>query len=240
LPVLAKVVEFDREAQDLTKGWNATFQFGYLGGPTVQLQFADGNCRVFRQAAVTPDVHFWFPLPVLLNNMLTGKGLTLPLINGFWNVKLLKGFMALAKRMEYYLKDLEGQTLDDDLTRKVLTLKLSLATWGTAVLAECDPHVATLAGHIPGGGSLNFVIKPDGPNYYFKKANNGAYLAGDGSVAEPSAEVTFADMHVAADLVNGQLDTMAAVGKQDLVIRGLIPMVDDVSAIMAKLESYLK
>jgi hypothetical protein len=239
LPVMAKIVEFDREAQAIVQGWNAAIQFGYVGGPAMQLQFADGACRAFRQAAVKPDVNFVFPLPVLLNNMLAGKGFTLPLINGFWNVKLLKGFMALAKRMEYYLKELEGKPLDDDLKRKVLTCKLAVATWGSAILAECDPHFATFAEHIPAGGSINFVVKPDGPNFYFKKANNGTFLAGDGMVADPSAEVSFADIHVAAQLVDGTLDVMAALGKQEVVVRGLIPMVDDVSAIMAKLETYL-
>jgi hypothetical protein len=147
--------------------------------------------------------------------------------------------MALAKRMEYYLKELDGKELDDDLLRKVLSCKLSIATWGTAILAECDPHQKALADHILTGGSLNLIILPDGPNFYFKKAANGSFLAGDGTVADPTAELKFADQRVASQLVNGTLDVMAALGKQDVVIRGLVPLVDDVAAIMAKLETYL-
>ena len=111
LPVMAKVVGFDDEAKRITQGWNATIQFGFLGGPTVQLKFDDGACRAYRQPAARADLSFWFPTPAMLNNMFSGKGLALPLINGFWNVKLIKGFMALSKRMEHYLKGLHSQSV---------------------------------------------------------------------------------------------------------------------------------
>lgn len=239
LPVLAKVVEFDREAREITQGWQATLQFGYITGPVVQLQFADGNCRVFRQAVAKADVAFWFPTPAMLNNLFLGQGFTLPLIYGFWNIKLVKGFMALAKRMEHYLKGLDGKELDAETTRQVLTCKLALATWGTAVLAECDPKLESFSSHIPAGATLNFVIKPDGPNFYLKKTNAGSFVAGDGSVSEPTAELTFASQAIASQLLEGKLDTFAALGSQEVVVRGLVPMVDDVSAILAKLEKYL-
>jgi len=174
--VIAKVASFDSEAQQIVRDWQAVIQFGYLGGPLVQLQFADGNCRVYRQAAAKADVAFWFPTPGLLNNMMTGQGFTLPLIKGFWNVKLLKGFMALAKRLEYYLKEQDGKELDAEMTTKVLTCKLAVATWGTAVLAGSEPKLAPLANHIPAGGTVNFRIKPAGPNFYFKKSEAGAFL----------------------------------------------------------------
>ncbi len=240
VPVIAKIVEFDREAQEITKGWEATIQFGYFGRPVVQLQFAGGKCRVYRQAAVKPDVNFFFPTPALLNNMFTGQGFTLPLIGGFWNVGLLKGFIALTKRLEYYLKELDGKELDDELTPKVLRAKLSVATWATAVLAEHDPAQAAFANHIKAGHTLNLVIEPDGPNFYFKKTKSGTFLAGDGKVADPTAELIFADPAVAMELINGTIDTMAALGKRELVIRGLIPMVDDVSAVMERVEGYLE
>lgn len=239
LPVIAKVAQFDAEARALTQGWNATFQFGYLGGPVVQLQFTDGNCRAYRQAAVKPDVNFWFPTPGLLNNMFTGNGITLPLINGFWNISLLKGFTKLSKRLEYYLKEQDGKKLTGDLAEKVLTCKLAVATWATAILAAHDPAQAVFADPLPSGATLNMVIKPNGPNFYIKKTTSGAFLAGDGSVAEPTAELTFANLDVAAALINGELDTMAALGKREIVIRGLLPLVDNVSAIMDHVESYL-
>lgn len=239
LPVIAKVASFDSEAKQIVRDWHAAIQFGYLGGPVVQLQFADGNCRVYRQAAVKAEVAFWFPTPSLLNNMMTGQGFTLPLIKGFWNVKLLKGFMALAKRLEFYLKEQDGKELDAEMTAKVLSCKLAVATWGTAILAGSEPKLASLANHIPAGGTVNFIIKPDGPNFYFKKSEAGAFLAGDDLVADPTAELSFRDQSVAFQLVNGTLDVMAALGKQDVVIRGLVPMVDDVSGIMNKLQSYL-
>ncbi|MDP8223008.1 MAG: hypothetical protein P9L99_06595 [Candidatus Lernaella stagnicola] len=239
LPVLAKICEFDREAQDVTKDWNATIQFGYLGGPSAQLQFTGGKCRAYRQAAVKPDVNFWFPTATLLNNLFLGQGVTLPLINGFWNVKLIKGFIALTKRLEYYLKELDGQPLEGEIRQKVLTAKLSVATWATAILCEHDSAQAAFANHIPAGGTLNMIIAPEGPDFYFKKTGAGTFLAGDGKVADPTAELSFASPAIAMDLVNGAIDTMAALGKRDLVIRGLIPMVDDVSAVMENVESYL-
>jgi len=239
LPVLAKVASFDSQAQEIIRDWKATIQFSYLGGPSVQLMFADGTCRVYRQPAARADLSFWFPNATLLNNMILGKGFTLPLINGFWNVSLIKGFMKLSKRLEHYLKGLDGQVLDPDTALKVLTCKLAVATWGSAVLAEFDPHLQEIGHHIPAGSVLNMVVKPDGPNFYIKKTASGSFLAGDGLVKDPTAELIFASPEIAFKLVNGQLDAMAAMGTQDIVVRGLVPMVDDISAILNKLEGYL-
>jgi hypothetical protein len=57
----AKVVGFDEEARRITQGWNATIQFGFLGGPTVQFKFDDGACRAYRQPAARADRswHWW-------------------------------------------------------------------------------------------------------------------------------------------------------------------------------------
>ncbi|HPM78101.1 MAG TPA: hypothetical protein PK961_13490 [bacterium] len=239
LPVLAKIVRFDQEAQDIVKDWNATIQFSYLGGPTVQLKFNDGACRAYRQPAARADVSFWFPTAGLLNAMFSGEGFTLPLINGFWNVKLLKGFMALSKRLEHYLKELDGQQLSPELTEKVLECKLSVATWASAVLAEFDDKLKPIADHMIPGCVVNIVIKPNGPNFYFKKTTAGSFLAGDGLMKDPSAELTFATPDVAFDLVNGTLDAMAATGKGEVSIRGLVMMVDDLSVILNHVEDYL-
>jgi hypothetical protein len=238
LPVLAKLVRFDEEAQAITKDWDATFQFSYLGGPVVQLQFTGGNCRAYRQAAVKPDVNFFFPTAGLLNGMFLG-GMTLPLIGGFWKIGLLKGFTQLSKRLEYYLKELDGKPLTDDLVPKVLACKLGVATWATAILCEIDPAQKVFADAVPAGGTLNMKIDPDGPNFYVKKTGAGAFLAGDGNVADPTAELSFTSTDVAMALINGELDTMAALGKRELVIRGLIPMVDNISAVMDHVEHYL-
>jgi hypothetical protein len=239
LPVMAKVVGFDEEAKRLTQGWNATIQFGFLGGPTVQLKFDDGACRAYRQPAARADLSFWFPTAKMLNNMFSGKGFALPLINGFWNIKLIKGFTALSKRMEHYLKGLDNQELDEQTALRVLECKLAVATWGTAVLAEYDPHVKDIAEHIPAGGVANIVVQPSGPNFFFKKTSAGAFLAGDGTVKDPTVELIFSSPTIAFQLVNGKLDAMAALGTGDVVTRGYVLMVDDVSAIMSKIERYL-
>jgi len=239
LPVLAKIVRFDQEAQDIVKDWNATIQFSYLGGPTVQLKFNDGACRAYRQPAARADLSFWFPTAGLLNAMFSGKGFTLPLIKGFWNVKLLKGFIALTKRMEYYLKELDGKELPPELALQVLECKLSVATWASAVLGEFDTKLKPISDHIPPGGVVNLVIKPSGPNFYFKKTTAGSFLASDGLMKDPSAELTFASPEIAFQLVNGTLDAMAATGKGEITIRGLVMMVDDLSAILNHVEDYL-
>lgn len=239
LPVLAKIVDFDDEAKAIVKDWHATIQFSLLGGPSMQLKFDNGACRAYRQPAARADVDFWFPHAALLNNMFAGKGFTLPLIKGFWNVKLLKGFMSLSKRLEYYLKELDGKELDEETAAKVLTCKLSVATWGSAVLADNDPALKSIADHIPVGGTVNVIVKPDGPNVYFKRTTAGSFLAGDGEVKDPTAMLIFTSRTVASQLVDGKLDAMAAIGGGDVVVRGLILMVDDLNAIMSKLENYL-
>jgi len=239
LPVLAKVVGFDEEARDIVKDWNATIQFSFLGGPSVQLKFDHGACRAYRQPAARADLSFWFPSAALLNAMFTGKGITLPLIKGFWNVKLLKGFMALSKRLEFYLKEQDGKELSGEMLKKVLDAKLSVATWGTAVLAEYDPSVKSMADHMPAGGTVNLVIEPDGPNFFFKKTSAGSFLAGDGEMKDPTSILKFSSPEIAAKLVNGDLDIMAALGMRDVVIRGYLLMVDDMSAIMNKIDGYL-
>ena len=140
LPQLEEILEFDEEAKDITKNWNASIRLGVKSGPRVNLIFKNGRLEIKREKAPIPTVGLFFLKHSSLNKMFEGKQV-IPLVwKGFWCLSLLKGFSKLTKMMEHYLRpDKEFLKTEENLK---FYLKVTLYTllWGIKIVGENDYH----------------------------------------------------------------------------------------------------
>lgn len=85
LPVMKIVLEDDPKMAKRFKGVNGIVQFYARDAEepvAAHLVFTDGQLEVVQGEAENPDITFWFPRIVTMNNMLRGR-LALPMVRGF-------------------------------------------------------------------------------------------------------------------------------------------------------------
>ena len=235
---LEDLVKLDPDMAALTKKWNVSIQFAVRNGPTAYLEFRDGACRHAMGAHPGPSVKLYFTSPKHLNLMFDGKGNPIPL-KGFTRLGFLKNeFSKLTDRMEHYLKPKNGQIEDAAYIKINTILTLYTAAHAIKVLGQLDPVCKKVASHIP-AGTLQMAILPEGPYVNITFGKDSITVA-KGVVANPSAKMTFTSLEVANKLLNGKLDGFLAVAQGNVVLQGIIPIIDNVNLILDRVEGYLK
>lgn len=237
LPNLEELVAFDPEMTQLVASWNVGIEFGVRNGPRAHVVIRNGRCRVGRGPADRANVKLWFKSPRHLNEMFDGKAKPIP-TKGFTRLGFLSSeFPKLTDRLEYYLRA-GDDVLDDERVYEFVTrCMLYTAIFGLAELAEHDPAVADLAGRTP-NGTAEFRILPDGPAVNLTHTN-GAFVAAKGPAEAPNVRMEFRNVRVCNDLLNGRMDSFAALGRSDVTLTGFLPLADQLSAMLEYLEPYL-
>jgi len=88
-------------------------------------------------------------------------------------------------------------------------------------------------------GTLAIKVLPDGPSVSIVK-ENGTYAVGEENPKDPMAVMSFRDMSVANDLMNGKCDAFAALARGDVSMKGKIPMIESVNLLMDRIPHYLE
>ena len=237
LPLLEDIVDYDAEAKSIVSGWNGTVQFSCPGGFGEYIEFANGRAKAHRGTTSWPTVALWFFSPRELNKMFTGKGFTIPVPwKGLTRPGMLKGFISLTKRLEYYMNTPESE-LPDEHRRFLVTLKLHAAVRALKEVGENDPHVIDVTAHLP-NGVAELRVAPDGPVAHIRVAN-GVITPDVGPAENPNAVMEFKDIATANALFNDQIDAMAALGSMDVRIEGMVPLIDGMNAILDRVGTYL-
>jgi hypothetical protein len=238
LPNLEELVAFDPEISQLVSTWNVGIEFIVSKGPRAHVTIRDGRCKVGPGPGQGTNVKLWFKSPAHLNAMFDGKAKPIP-IKGFSRLGFMsKEFPKLTDRLEYYMRA-NGEVLEDQRIFEFVTrCMLYTAILGLAELAELDPDLADLAGHTP-NGTAEFKVLPDGPAAHLTHTD-GKFASAKGSVESPNVKMQFRDHQVCNDLLNGQVDAFAALGRNDVMIKGFLPLADQLNAMLKYLEPYLK
>lgn len=239
LPLLEEIVLHDKEAAEITKGWNTSIQFAVQDGPAATLKFKDGKLQTSPDKQGFPSVGFWFSTPDKLNDMFDGKGI--PIIwTGLWHIGIIKGFMNLTKRLEHYMKNPDEKKLLSDPANFDLFIKLNIYAMarGIRAVGENDPEVIP---HIKKArdGTIQLQVLPDGPAAYIVKKGD-KMTVGTGMAAKPSVYMKFKNKDIAFRLIKGDIDSFAAIGTSDLVVEGYIPLVDTLDIVLDHLGRYLQ
>lgn len=234
---LEDLVKLDGEAAALTREWDISIQFIVRRGPAAWVAFKGGVCRHGIGAHTSPAVKLYFLSPAHLNKMFDGKGNPIPL-KGFSKLGFLaRQFSKLTQRLEFYLKPKDGAAQDPDFKRINTTLTLFTATHAVRELAQLDATCKKVASHTP-AGILQISVLPDGPDVSLT-VQTDAWQVTKGKTGSPTATMTFRDMDAAHALLNNQLDSFQAVGEGKVMLRGMLPIIDNVGLILDRVAGYL-
>ena len=234
---LEDLVALDSEMTKFTRSWNLSIQFSVLNGPSAFLEFKQGSCKHGAGKHPNPTVRLLFLSPAHVNKMFDGKGSPIPL-KGFSKLGFLqKDFAKLTGRLEYFLKPAKGQVQDETYRKINTTLSLYTAAYAVRELALLEPTCKQLANATPNGVLMIHVL-PDGPAVHLT-VEKGLFAVGKGVHAHPTAKMTFKDLKAANDLLGGRLDVSLAVSEQSLMLSGVLPVIENTTMILDRVEKYL-
>jgi len=237
LPRIGDLVMLDPQARAIAGGWRAKIQLSVFRGPTAHLAFDGGYVAHHRLGAAPPSLGLSFHSCKALNTMFQGgKAVPIPWF-GLWRIDLIKGFTQLSERLDHLLKDPDQHRDDPELFPLVVRLMARTAFDGVSVLAEHDPHCASMAARIADGVAVMRIRDTD--IAVSMTVRNREFTTSAGEASNPNVILEFKDLDTAYELFQGRLEAMAALGSGDVKITGLIPMFDEMSAIMDVLGRYL-
>ena len=227
----------DAQTADRIREWDIALHFAVRGGPEAGLVFEGGQCRHYAGRPPRADVKLFFFSPAHLNAMFAGTGNPIPL-KGFSKLGFLKNdFTALTQRLEHFLRPDAEKLKDPDYLRANSLLTLYTGVFAVKHLAELDPVAAKVAAATP-PGTVQFVVDGEPPLAHLTY-NGAAIEPGKSAVERPSAIMWLADWAVANQVVNGQVDSFAAIGKGLVRLDGVVPIIDNTGLIMDRVARYL-
>ncbi len=233
---LEDLIRYDAEAKELIKDKKISIQFSVKGGPKAALTFENGACTVVKGKIKSPSVILWFTSPAHLNKMFEGKANPIPL-KGFTKLGFLQNeFTKITGKLEYYLKPDEVENPDEAYLELNTRMTLVVAAFSLPAIAKYDKKARLTAGHIP-QGTIQMQVLPDGPAVHIV-VKNGELEAFRGTVEKPDAVMAMRDFKAANDFLNGRSNPFKAIASGEVIIKGVIPMLDNLSLILDKVQQY--
>lgn len=175
-----------------------------------------------------------------LNALFSGKGFSLPIpIKGIFRLRALSAFKAISKRLESIL--LFEDSVADDPRGPELFARISLYTVIAAAteLALHEPFSREQAIHFPSGLVTIEVAETDICVWFEKTIDSVSFGIGEPPRA-PDAKLEIGSLQIANTLLADRLDSIAAIGRGDLRISGLIPLIDGLGGLMERVSLYLR
>jgi hypothetical protein len=238
LPQLEEIVAFDKEAQELVKGWKCTIQMHVSEGPGVCLTFKDGKCEAKLGTVGLPTVGLWFPSPMVVNKMFeTGKGTPIPWM-GVWHVGILGKFTKLTKIMEKYLKPTEEMLKDRKIFEFHVRLQLMVAAYALKAVGEHDALCVPIVKKTI-NGAMEIKVLPDGPVVHVIK--DGASITPvKGPAKDPMVSMQINGYDLTYEMLNGRVDFMEALGMCRIRLHGMIGMAENMAVVLERIEKYIE
>ncbi|MDR3553084.1 MAG: hypothetical protein P4L75_08175 [Clostridia bacterium] len=233
---LEDLCEMDAETRSIVKGKKMSIQFTVKGGPSAVFTVDDGKCAL-RRGNESCDIKLYFTSPEHLNAMFDGSKNPIPL-KGLTKLDFLKGdFIHLTKRLEYFLKPTD-ELLADPAYLKINTY-LTVYTAGFALeqIGNYDSKGILNASRIP-DGVISLSISGGLPAVMLE-AKKGVLTTSKGVAASARAYMTFSSLEVANAILNGKMASYSAVGSGDFVVKGFLPMLDNMNKLLAQIPEYV-
>jgi len=239
LPQLEEIVAFDKEAQELVKGWHCSIQMSVSGGPGVCLTFKDGKCTAKLGTVSLPTVGLWFPNPEAVCKMFekTGKVIPVPWW-GVWHLKILGNFTKLTDIMEKYLKPTEEMLKDRKIFEFHTKLQLMIAAFALKAVGEHDPKVIPIVKKTI-NGIMEIRVMPNGPAVYVDK-QGGTITPVKGPAKDYMVSMQIRDIDLAYDMLTGKVDFMEALGMTTIQLHGMIGMAENMAVVLERIEKYIE
>lgn len=232
---IPKLCELDEEAHALIADDHISIGFAVRGGPAATLIF-DGGTVSLEEGLVHPTIKIPFSSPEKFNGMIDGTVTPIP-SRGFFHIGfLLKKFIKLTDILTKYLRADKASLKDPAFFEKSTTLMLYVIAGAIAQLANEDPISRASASYIT-DGTVRLAIDGGPAATVVAKDHRLSMVAGD--TDEYLSYMRFADMRVARDLFDGNINAVAAVGLGQVRIGGMISQIDNINRILDRVAVYL-
>ena len=235
---LEDLIALDEESRNLIKGKNLSIQFLVKNGPNAWVKFENDACQVGQGKLSGATVKLWFKSPEHLNQMFDGKGNPIP-IKGFTKLGFLtKDFPKITDRLEYYLKPEEVENPTEEYIAINTRFTLTVAAFALSEIGKYDKEAKLTASHIP-NGKIQMRVLPNDPAVYLT-VKDGVISAEKGTCENPDAVMEMKDIQTANDFLNGKSNPFLAIAIGDVIIKGIMPMLDNLSLILDKVNKYVE
>ncbi len=236
LGTLENLCELAPEAESiLTNKKPIAIGFEVKGGPSATITFNKGRCRM-EQGCAKCDVKLPFSSCEKFNGLIDGTVTPIP-SKGFQHIKfLLNDFTKLTDLLNKYMRPDPADLEDEDFFRISTTLMMYTISVAIAQIGNND-EIGKFSASNMVDGEIAFSIK-DGPAATIRVKDHRLLAIKKPSEA-PRAIMEFSSIKLARDLFDGKVNAIACVGSGDIVMKGMISMLDNLNRILDRVALYL-
>ncbi|MBY9079814.1 hypothetical protein KIH86_09465 [Paenibacillus sp. HN-1] len=233
---LEELCEVDEASQGLIRGKQQSIRFSIQNGPSATLVFRDGKCKMTEDEG-SSSIKLYFRSTDHFNRMIDGAANPIP-VKGFTKLGFLTNeFNQLTKRLEYYLKPQPELLGDPDFFRQHTGFLLHTAAYALACIANYDRIGQEIAKRIP-DGVVSLSIQESGQQV-FLEAKGGRLKAMKSSTVPPRSFMIFDTVQSAGDLLSERADVHELVVRENLLLKGMMPMIQHLSDILSRVPLYI-
>lgn len=234
---LENLCELDDEAKALLANKKPiSIGFEIKGGPSATLMFKNSRCRLEDGCKKDCDVKLPFSSCEKFNGLFEGTTTPIP-SKGFTKIKfLLKVFLPLTDILTKYLRPSEEDMKNPEFFKKSTVLTLNVVAVAIAQIANQDEIGRFSAGQMV-DGDVKMGIKDE--LYVTLRVRNHRLVAIKKAPENPRAVMEFASLELAAKLFAGQINALDCIGKGDIVMGGMISIIDNINRILDRVGLYL-
>ncbi|MCL2006488.1 MAG: hypothetical protein FWG77_00230 [Treponema sp.] len=235
LGALADLCNFSPEAKELATGKPTAILFAVNDGPSALLSFNAGACS-FEEGSGPCDIRLPFSSCEKFNGMIDGTVTPFP-SKGFTRLKFLtKNFVGLTKILETYLKANPDDLSNNNFFDASTTIMFHLIARAVSQIGNNDKIGRFSASNIVNGTVVLSI--GGGPKAAITVKDH--ILTTTRKIPDRyEAIMEFADMHLARNLFEGKVSTLACVGTGLITMRGNLSMLDNVNRILDRVAIYL-
>ena len=238
LPRLEELVKLDEEAQSIAGQMKLKVRLKVRKGPSEVVEISDGEVRTSSDPEAKADLGLLFLSRDQLNNLFMDKRAIPVPYKGLTQLRQMGRFSKLTEIMTRYLKPAEADLQDPVFKKKHVEMALMAGLAGAAELARYDRKMEKVVDRLP-WGTVQFSVLPDGPYAFASVGKDKTIFVGNGTVANPTANLDINGVDMAAGVLAGTVDTFAAVGREDLRATGLLSLIDELNALLDRVSYFL-
>ena len=236
LGTLENLCELVPEAKEILKGKGpVSIGFAVKDGPSATLTFADGGCRI-TEGCGNCSIKLPFSSCEKFNGLIDGTVTPIP-SKGFTKISFLtKTFVPLTELLTKYLKP-SKEDLEDSKFREINTkLTLYAAAAAIAQIGNVDKSGRFSAGLMPDGDIAIDIKDVMGVTVNVKDHHLTTIKQ---QCDKPRAAMTFSDLDITRQLLNGEVSSMACICNGSVAMRGMLNMIDNLNRILYRVGQYL-
>ncbi len=236
--VLGSLTELCRqvpEAKALLGDQKITIAIVVKDGPAGRLIFEKGNCTVVPGDGAC-HIRLPFSTCAKFNGMIDGTVTPFP-SKGFTKIGFLTGpFIKLTDLLSKYLRAGDEDLMDPTFFRVATLMKFYVVSEAISQIANYDRIGQASASYIVDGTARMAIGDVIGAGI---TAKDHVLTTTHEMPESYIAYMTFKDLQLASDLFDGKVNSVASVGHGNVVIGGMISMIDNMNRILDRVAMYL-